>query len=569
MTRPAGIAVQPLFLCLYSLAVAACGGSELTLPSGGTAADISIVRGNNQAAPPGTLLRDSIIVEVVDSAGTPLSGQRVEFAPEAPGSAVAPNTVVTDAIGRAGARWVLGTTTGRQELIARVTSGAASSGLQVSFTAMAQEGLPSAPVVSVERQPSGSATVGEPFDRQPVVQIRDAAGNALATSGVAVTAAIVSGSGTLAGATTRLTDPNGRAEFSDLRIEGATGPHLLIFAASGYTSVISEPVNVVPGTGQKSATTTHITAHDPNPSARGQAVQVSFSVTSDGGTPGGTVTVTAGGGGESCTGAAPAGSCSLTLNHDGDRTLTVSYSGNDSFAGSSAQVSHRVKGGGGGGGGGGSDQPPTAISDSYDTVEGGDHTLTVSAAGGVLQNDRDPENGQLTASLVNGPDHGRVTLEPDGSFSYTPVPEYYGSDHFSYRATDPAGSSSTAVVTIQVAPVNDSPRFADRGNPPSVGPNAGPQVVKGWARDINPGKDESDQTVVFLITSNSNPGLFTSGGQPAVSSSGPGSPGGDLTYTPSGTTGTATISVTPRDNGGTANGGADTGRSHTFTITVR
>jgi hypothetical protein len=170
---------------------------------------------------------------------------------------------------------------------------------------------------------------------------------------------------------------------------------------------------------------------------------------------------------------------------------------------------------------------------------------------------------------VSGPDNGRVTLNPDGSFSYTPVAEYYGNDHFTYRATDPAGSSSSAVVTIRVAPVNDSPRFTDSGNPPPVGPNAGPQVVERWARGINPGENETDQTVTFLITGNSNPGLFTSGGQPAVSSSGPGSAGGDLTYTPSGATGSATISVTPRDNGGTDNGGSDTGRSHTFTITVR
>jgi VCBS repeat-containing protein len=203
------------------------------------------------------------------------------------------------------------------------------------------------------------------------------------------------------------------------------------------------------------------------------------------------------------------------------------------------------------------------VSDEYNTLEGFDHPLEVSRAGGVLQNDRDPEGRQLTAALTSGPQHGRVTLRADGSFTYTPEHDWFGDDHFSYRATDDAGSSSTAVVTIHVQPINDWPRFRDRGSPPPVGPGAGTQTIPNWAYDINPGNMETNQTVEFIVTGNSNPGLFTSGGQPAVSNS------GTLTYTPSGQTGSATITVVPHDNGGRANGGSDTGEGHTFTITVR
>jgi hypothetical protein len=165
---------------------------------------------------------------------------------------------------------------------------------------------------------------------------------------------------------------------------------------------------------------------------------------------------------------------------------------------------------------------------------------------------------------VSGPSNGRVSLNPDGSFSYTPVPEYYGSDHFTYRASDQVGNSSTAVVTVHVAPVNDSPRFNDRGDPPVVGPNAGPQRIEGWATSITPGApNESDQTVTFVTVANSNPDLFTSAGQPAVSRD------GTLTYTPSGQTGSSTVSVQLRDDGGTENGGSDRGHWHTFTIRVQ
>jgi hypothetical protein len=567
MVRPATIAVQRLLLLLVSLA-AACGGSDLTLPSGVTPAAISIVRGNNQAGAPGTMLPDSIIVRVVDSTGAPVPGQHVEFAPQSPDAAVAPTTAITDANGRAGARWVLGANAGSQEVVARV-SGSTSGELQVSFTATAEGGLPSAPGVSIRTQPSGSVTSGQPFDRQPVVQITDAAGNDLATTGVAVTAAIVSGGGTLGGATTRLTNANGRAEFTDLRIEDGSGPHVLIFAASGYTSAISDPINVEPSTVQKAATTTRITGQDPNPSTSGQAVLVRFTVSSDAGTPTGSVTITASGGNEACSAPVATGSCTLVMTDTGNRQLTATYNGDDRFLGSSDQVNHQVNGGGGGGGGGTTNLPPTAVSDEYNTLEGFDHTLEVAPAAGVLQNDRDPEGASLTASMTSGPQHGRVTLRPDGSFDYTPEHDWFGDDRFTYRVTDNAGNSSAGGVTVHVDPINDSPRFKDRGNPPPVEPDAGTQTIPGWAFDIIPGNLETDQTVDFIVTGNSNPGLFAPGGQPAVSRNGPGSPGGTLTYTPSGSTGSATITIVPRDNGGTANGGDDIGEPHSFTITVR
>jgi hypothetical protein len=218
----------------------------------------------------------------------------------------------------------------------------------------------------------------------------------------------------------------------------------------------------------------------------------------------------------------------------------------------------------------GFNQPPVAADDEYNTTEGHSNTLQVSTADGVLRNDRDPEGDPLEAFDASDPPNGAVELEKDGSFTYNPETNFVGDDQFTYSARDPKGSSSVARVTIHVSPVNDPPRFNDRGDPREVGPNDGPQTVSDWARDITPGADnETDQTLEFLVVGNSNPDLFTSGGQPAVTRNGPQSQEGTLTFTPSGSRGSATITVVLKDNGGTANGGVDTSAPHGFTIKVK
>jgi hypothetical protein len=77
---------------------------------------------------------------------------------------------------------------------------------------------------------------------------------------------------------------------------------------------------------------------------------------------------------------------------------------------------------------------PTAVADSYSVLSSG--TTVISATGGVLGNDSDPEGDTLTASLVSGPAQGSLTLNSDGSFSYTPGGGFAGTDSFSYLAAD-------------------------------------------------------------------------------------------------------------------------------------
>jgi VCBS repeat-containing protein len=104
-------------------------------------------------------------------------------------------------------------------------------------------------------------------------------------------------------------------------------------------------------------------------------------------------------------------------------------------------------------------QAPTAADDVYTTDE--DTALNVDAPG-VLGNDSDPNNGDtLTAAMVSGPSHGTVTLDADGSFTYTPAANYSGSDSFTYQASDGTAASNPATVTITVSPVNDAPAADD------------------------------------------------------------------------------------------------------------
>jgi Ca2+-binding RTX toxin-like protein len=97
---------------------------------------------------------------------------------------------------------------------------------------------------------------------------------------------------------------------------------------------------------------------------------------------------------------------------------------------------------------------PVALGESYSTDE--DNSLVVSAPG-LLGNDSDVDNLQLTASLADPPMHGAVALNADGAFIYTPAENFYGPDSFSYHAGDGAATSAPAVVTIEVAPIDDPP----------------------------------------------------------------------------------------------------------------
>ena len=71
--------------------------------------------------------------------------------------------------------------------------------------------------------------------------------------------------------------------------------------------------------------------------------------------------------------------------------------------------------------------------------------------------DTDPQGQALSAVVVAAPTHGTLTLNPDGSFDYTPAANYNGSDSFTFKANDGAADSNVATFAFTVTPVNDAP----------------------------------------------------------------------------------------------------------------
>ncbi|MBI2925210.1 MAG: hypothetical protein HYY24_05845, partial [Verrucomicrobia bacterium] len=121
-------------------------------------------------------------------------------------------------------------------------------------------------------------------------------------------------------------------------------------------------------------------------------------------------------------------------------------------------------------------------------------------------------------------------------------------------------TSATQAFTITVAAVNDAPTFT-KGADQTVNEDAGGQTVVGWATAISTGAaNESGQALSFQV-SNDNTALFSA--QPAIASN------GTLTYAPAANAnGSTTVTVSLKDDGGTANGGQDQSAEQTFTIKV-
>ncbi|WP_374261536.1 retention module-containing protein, partial [Zoogloea sp.] len=74
----------------------------------------------------------------------------------------------------------------------------------------------------------------------------------------------------------------------------------------------------------------------------------------------------------------------------------------------------------------------------------------------VLGNDTDPDGDTLTVINASAP-NGKVTINPDGTLSYVPNPNFNGTDTVTYTVSDGKGGTASTTVTINVAPVNDLP----------------------------------------------------------------------------------------------------------------
>ncbi|MGW4649837.1 FG-GAP-like repeat-containing protein [Kitasatospora sp. NPDC004289] len=140
-------------------------------------------------------------------------------------------------------------------------------------------------------------------------------------------------------------------------------------------------------------------------------------------------------------------------------------------------------------------RPPAAANDAYGHI-GADTPLVV-AAPGVLGNDTDPDGNPLTASLVSGPAHGTLTLNPDGSFAYQPDSAYAGGDGFSYKVNDGADDSNTATVTITVSAGCRGLAATITGSGAVAGTSGADVIVTGNGNDAVSGNGGEDTICTF------------------------------------------------------------------------
>ncbi len=79
----------------------------------------------------------------------------------------------------------------------------------------------------------------------------------------------------------------------------------------------------------------------------------------------------------------------------------------------------------------------------------------------VLGNDTFEGDGKVVSlDTNNGPANGTVSVNPDGSVTYTPNDNYHGTDSFTYIVTS-GGVSESAIVEVNVTPANDAPVAKD------------------------------------------------------------------------------------------------------------
>jgi large repetitive protein len=179
---------------------------------------------------------------------------------------------------------------------------------------------------------------------------------------------------------------------------------------------------------------------------------------------------------------------------------------------------------------------PVAAVDAYTTAEDG--TLTVAASSGVLANDTDVDGDTLGVAAPRpliGPAHGNLTLNLDGSFTYTPFANFNGTDTFTYKASDGIADSNVAIVTITITAVNDPPV----ANPDAATTNEDTAVVIPiLANDAD--VDEVVDPATVVITTAPAHGSVT----PHAN--------GSVTYTPAGDyNGPDSFKYTVNDNTGT------------------
>ena len=159
---------------------------------------------------------------------------------------------------------------------------------------------------------------------------------------------------------------------------------------------------------------------------------------------------------------------------------------------------------------------PVTVSPVNDAPTAPDYTETTNedtpVSGRVTGSDMD-SGDTLTYARGSDPSHGTVTVNPDGTYTYTPNPDFNGTDSFTVTVSDGHGGTTTSTVTVTINPVNDAPVFVDGGGTPV---NTTDGYVFGYDENRPAGAvlgtvhatDVDSATVTYSILSGNDSGYF-------------------------------------------------------------
>jgi hypothetical protein len=194
-------------------------------------ASIVVLSGNNATAGTGSSVNPPPSVKVTDAFGNPVVGATVTFTVTGGGGSVTGGTQTTDANGVATVgSWTLGSNAGANTLSVAVTGSALAA---LTFNATAVTSVPGAVLPNSGTNQAAMASSQVP--EKPSVQVHDPSNNPIA--GLTVTFTVLSGGGSVTGATT-VTDASGVATVGSWTLGGVAGPNTLraTVSAPGLTN---------------------------------------------------------------------------------------------------------------------------------------------------------------------------------------------------------------------------------------------------------------------------------------------------------------------------------------------
>jgi PKD repeat protein len=384
---------------------------------------IAALRGDGQNGRVGTTLPAPLVVQVTDQFGNPIPTVPVNWSVTGGGS-VSESSTLTDANGQSSVMRTLGNIAGEQTTLARADG---LAGSPVTFRHEASAGNASRVVIESGNNQNGAPS--RELHNPLVVQVLDANDNPIV--GAAVTWVVGAGDGSV-NPQSNQTDANGRSSVR-WTLGAEPGSNTVTAVVSGVGTARFTAM------GDRTASTTTITSIQPDQSTVGQAVTVSVSVSGNGGTPSGSVTVSGESVAQPCTItlSSGSGSCNISFTAPGNHRVTATYAGDSRFSGSSDDDNHRVN------------QSQQNVLPVAEFVH---QCVNLECAFEDRSDDSDGDIVSWSWTFGQGP--GSNEQNPEHSYTAG------GTYNVTLTVTDNSGGTASVTVPVEVAPANSAPTAA-------------------------------------------------------------------------------------------------------------